>query len=740
MPEPPLPTVPMVTTEFTEEEVRHTILKSKSASSPSPADQVSYVVLKKCPSLIPALLHIFNSCWKLQRVPDAWKVGVIRLLGKKKAEDDPSKPNNFRPIALTSCIGKVFTSLLKQRWLSYMVGNNYLNTAVQKAFVNGVPGCSEHHLKLLATLNDARRKHKSLCVCWLDLANAFGSVHHGLIRFSLQHYHAPQAMINMTCNLYQDLTGVVSTDAWQTDPFHLQIGVYQGDPLSVIVFNTVMNTLVDTITKSHADLGYSLGASSHNLLQYADDTSLIADGPSSCQKLLTITEAWLEWSGMKANIPKCVSLAVRASSGKPYDPKLTLNGEVIPYIGDRTFHFLGAPVCIHGTETQAREGLLRKLTSLLEKVDATLVSRQQKLKLYKLAICPRLTWELSVNSFALSWLESKLQPIATKYLKKWCGLAKSADTGCMFLPKEHGGLDLPSLTTTYKKLQVTKAAVYTSSRDPLVRAIASRKTIREATLQRPAFQPFQEVIKAMQVDPGASSKQLCIRVKKQVEAVDTETRFSHSTSLSVQNQPLKDNTSRAPRLWSFSVATLPERVFKFALNSLTDTLPHNANLHLWRKLPSPSCKLCGQRQTLLHVLNACPYALQKRRYNTRHDAILQAIYAFLVKHLPSTTSVTADLHDQEYTFPQQIATTDTRPDITAWDERTITLIELTVPYEMCTESAIERKRHRYHGLLEDCRANGYIAKLLTVEVGSRGFLHCRSFDSLYKFVPSESFM
>ena len=385
MPEPPLPTVPMVTSEFTEEEVRHIILKSKSASTPSPADQVPYVVLKKCPSLIPALLHIFNSCWGLQRVPEAWKVGVIRLLGKKKAEDDPSKPNNFRPIALTSCIGKVFTSLLKQRWMSYMVGNNYLNTAVQKAFVDGVPGCTEHHLKLLSTINDARRKHKSLCICWLDLANAFGSVHHDLIRFSLEHYHAPQAMINTTCNLYRDLTGVVSTDAWQTDPFHLQVGVYQGDPLSVLVFNTVMNTLVDTITKSHADLGYSLGASSHNLLQYADDTSLIADGPSSCQTLLTTTEAWLEWSGMKANIPKCVSLAVRASSGKPYDPKLTLNGEVIPYIGDSTFHFLGAPVCIHGTEIQAREGLLRKLTSLLEKVDATLVSRQQKLKLYKLA-------------------------------------------------------------------------------------------------------------------------------------------------------------------------------------------------------------------------------------------------------------------------------------------------------------------------------------------------------------------
>ena len=309
-------------------------------------------------------------------------------------------------------------------------------------------------------------------------------------------------------------------------------------------------------------------------------------------------------------------------------------------------------------------------------------------------------------------------------------------TGTHVVPPEHGGLNLPSLTTIYKKLQVTKTAAYTSSRDKLVRAIASRETRREATLQRPAFKPFQEVITAMQDDPGASSKQLCKRVKKQVEVVDTKSRLSHSTSLTVQNQPVKDNTSRVPRLWSSTIETLPERVFKFALNSLTDTLPHNANLHLWKKLPSPSCNLCGQRQTLLHVLNACPSALEKRRYNARHDAILLCIHAFLVKYLPPSKHVTADLPDQLYHFPQQITITDSRPDIVVWDRESITLIELTVPFKLCIESAVHRKRHRYSDLLDDCRAKGYAARLLTLEVGSRGFLHCSSLNSLYELLPS----
>ena len=226
-----------------------------------------------------------------------------------------------------------------------------------------------------------------------------------------------------------------------------------------------MNALVDTITKQHSILGYTLATSSQrsNLLQYADDTSLLSDIPSSCQNLLFTTEAWLSWSGMKANVPKCVCLAIQDSTGKPYDPRLRLDGETIPFIGSNTFSFLGAPVGVHGSDTKTRGNLLLKLSVLLQKINKTLLSAQQELLLFKLAICPRLTWNLSVNHFPVSWLESTLQPIATKFLKRWSDLAKSADTGCLFLPKKKGSLELPSLVTLYKKLQVAKAAVYTCS-------------------------------------------------------------------------------------------------------------------------------------------------------------------------------------------------------------------------------------------------------------------------------------
>ena len=78
-------------------------------------------------------------------------------------------------------------------------------------------------------------------------------------------------------------------------------------------------------------------------------------------------------------------------------------------------HFLGAPVWIHGNEKQARKRLAEKWTSLLETIDTTLVTRQQKLQLFKLAICQRLTWELSVNYFPICERICKKGPFGAVY-------------------------------------------------------------------------------------------------------------------------------------------------------------------------------------------------------------------------------------------------------------------------------------------------------------------------------------
>jgi len=74
------------------EEIAKVIKHTKSKSSPSPLNRIPYQVLKRCPSLLPALFNLYNSCWESGEVPLAWKLGAVRLIPKSSATEDPRRP------------------------------------------------------------------------------------------------------------------------------------------------------------------------------------------------------------------------------------------------------------------------------------------------------------------------------------------------------------------------------------------------------------------------------------------------------------------------------------------------------------------------------------------------------------------------------------------------------------------------------------------------------------------------
>ena len=97
---------------------------------------------------------------------------------------------------------------------------------------------------------------------------------------------------------------------------------------------------------------------------------------------------------------------------------------------------------VHDGLEKAKTALPEKLQTMLSKVDATILTTHQKLRLYKDAICPRLTWDLSLVSLPISWVEKMLDTLVTRFLKQWTGLARSADTSRLFLPRREGPVHL----------------------------------------------------------------------------------------------------------------------------------------------------------------------------------------------------------------------------------------------------------------------------------------------------------
>ena len=107
-------------------------------------------------------------------------------------------------------------------------------------------------------------------------------------------------------------------------------------------------------------------------------------------------------------------------------------------------------------------------------------------------------------------------------------------------------------------------------------------------------------------------------------------------------------------------------------------LPHNANLLLWRKRASDSCPLCGERQTLIHVLNSCQFDLVERDSMPAMMLSLHAdIVSLLSAYTPPTTSLSADLGS--YTFPHHIVVTDLRTDVEDLAHRANHLLRVILP-------------------------------------------------------------
>ena len=556
---------------------------------------------------------------------------------------------------------------------------------------------------------------------------------HALIKFSLQHYHSPPQFTNTVSSLYSGLSATITANNWATPFVPLQSGVYQGDPLFVVIFNTIMCTLIDALMPLK-HLGYNLSGSKHtvHLLQYADDTCLVANGPSACQELLKRVELWLQWSGMKAKVPKCFSLGIRSSTGKPINPALTLHNQEVPFIRNKSIKFLGYRIQIPMDNNSVKANLHSKLLSLLQRIDEVPVTGKQKLLLYRCGVCPRIMWDLSISSLSSTWVSTTLEAESTRFLKKWVRLARPANPTLLYLPKAKGGLGLPSVATLWKKQQVSRACQLISSRDPVVRHAATQLTIRQEERRRVKFRPMVTARDALIVDPGMGRKKLSKVAMTMVQEDDSDDKFVTMVSSERQTGALHLVEEEAAAEWAAALESLTPPQLEFALNACQDTLPHNSNLALWKGHPS-ECKLCGERQSLLHVLCSCPVALQLRRYNSRHDQVLQVIFNLLKDYLPPSHSIIADLPDQcPYTFPPHIASTDLRPDIVVWSDttRSVALLELTVCHESNFVDAYQRKQIQYLDLEEEIRQAHFRVKTYPIQVGCRGFIDPKSFEGI----------
>ena len=99
---------------FSLTELKEALLKSNDSAAG--IDEVHYTLLRHLPAAsLNLLLKVFNHVWEGESFPASWRKAIVVPI--PKPGKDHSDPNNYRPIALTSCLCKTMERMINNRFL-----------------------------------------------------------------------------------------------------------------------------------------------------------------------------------------------------------------------------------------------------------------------------------------------------------------------------------------------------------------------------------------------------------------------------------------------------------------------------------------------------------------------------------------------------------------------------------------------------------------------------------------------
>ena len=116
------------------------------------------------------LLHIFNLVMKTGEWP--WKTGVVTFL--PKPGKDSTLINAYRPITLTSYIGKLLERILETRIKNHIEANNLLPT-FQHGFCKNY-STDTYLFHLLSYVEHHKKSRHKVAASFLDFQKAFDSI------------------------------------------------------------------------------------------------------------------------------------------------------------------------------------------------------------------------------------------------------------------------------------------------------------------------------------------------------------------------------------------------------------------------------------------------------------------------------------------------------------------------------------------------------------------------------------
>lgn len=251
--DPDSPLHHLITNEQTEK-----VLRASKNGTVTRLDGIPYELWKSLHSLhtnntrlnkpsfdvINCLRLVYNKIWTNRLNPySTFPVDWMCLIYKKK---DQTRIENYRPITLLNTDYQILTKALGTQLSAHAC---HLLHPDQTGFVPNPSIFDQIWLaELMCTYTDYMKENSAIII--LDQEKVYNQIDHKYLLEILWTFHLPDLFTHTVELLYSHATTTVAINGIMSTPYKVFRGVWQGDPLSCLLFNLAMEPLAVTIRNS----------------------------------------------------------------------------------------------------------------------------------------------------------------------------------------------------------------------------------------------------------------------------------------------------------------------------------------------------------------------------------------------------------------------------------------------------------------------------------------------------------
>ena len=244
------PSAPISTFEedFTMSELKRALRKLKNHKSPGP-DRIHNEMLKNLgPTGRQAILCLINMSWRTGDIPKVWRNAILSpILKKGKPQDDL---NSYRPISITSCLGKLSERMVNGRLYWWLETSGQLSK-FQAGFRGGCR-TEDQLFRLTQRIIDGFQEKKHTTAIFVDLKQAYDKVWRKGLLLKMQNAGIHGKLYRWLKFFLTDRTIQTKVNDGISSKEVLEEGLPQGSPLSCTLFLLFINDLPDLISLEKA--------------------------------------------------------------------------------------------------------------------------------------------------------------------------------------------------------------------------------------------------------------------------------------------------------------------------------------------------------------------------------------------------------------------------------------------------------------------------------------------------------